>query len=430
MESKGFTENPYKPGAGHRPPFLAGRKEEQSQFAELLKQRVILKNMLLMGLRGVGKTVLLEELKEAAMKSNWAWVGSDLSEAASTDELRMAQRLVTDIALVTSRIKIDSKIEKSAGFLQAKTVVNRYLDYQALVDLYNALSGLPIDRLKEIVKISWIAISSFAPKVEGVVFAYDEAQNMANHPAKEQYPTSLLLDLFQSIQRQDIPAMLVLVGLPTLQKKLIEARTYFERMFETIDLCKLNDKDSTEAILIPLKDKQVGFTDLSVKTIKQMSDGYPYFIQYICKEAFDRFGELESEGREPIVPREEIIAKLDRDFYRRRWDKPTERQKELLAAIAHIDGHEDGFTVQEISEKTKSFLEKPIKSNQVSQMLTALTEMHFVFKRSHGKYFFAVPMLGDFIKRETENWEKIQPGLLNRKNAGEMDSPSASKTPE
>src|SRR4029077_1691247 len=86
-------ENPFKPGAGHKPPYLAGRKEEELEFRELLKQKVILKNLVLTGLRGVGKTVLLEALKPIAIDSGWVMVGTDLSESVSVSEENLAIRL-------------------------------------------------------------------------------------------------------------------------------------------------------------------------------------------------------------------------------------------------------------------------------------------------------------------------------------------------
>ena len=88
--------NPFRPGAGHRPPYLAGRREEKEEFRKLLRQTVITDNLVLTGLRGVGKTVLLEELKPMAVADGWLWVGTDLSESASISEVNLAQRLIAE----------------------------------------------------------------------------------------------------------------------------------------------------------------------------------------------------------------------------------------------------------------------------------------------------------------------------------------------
>ena len=114
-----FT-NPFRPGAGHTPPYLAGRTQEQAEFRRLLTQDVILENMVLTGLRGVGKTVLLESLKPLAMQDGWLWVGTDLSEAASVSELVLANRIITDLAVVTGNIFLGSERQAAFGFMRKK----------------------------------------------------------------------------------------------------------------------------------------------------------------------------------------------------------------------------------------------------------------------------------------------------------------------
>src|SRR5437660_200906 len=99
--------NPFRPGAGHAPPYLAGRDSEKAVFRELLSQQVILSNLILTGLRGVGKTVLLEELKPIAIKEKWAWVGTDLSESTSVSEDTVISRLLADLSVVTSNITLN-----------------------------------------------------------------------------------------------------------------------------------------------------------------------------------------------------------------------------------------------------------------------------------------------------------------------------------
>src|SRR5256885_896439 len=93
--------NPFKPGAGHMPPHLAGRLAQKQQFERLLDQEVILENVVLTGLRGVGKTVLLDTFKPMAMSKGWLWVGTDLSETTSVSEGRTAIRLLADLAVIT-----------------------------------------------------------------------------------------------------------------------------------------------------------------------------------------------------------------------------------------------------------------------------------------------------------------------------------------
>src|SRR5882757_6792656 len=108
--------NPFKPGAGHMPPYLAGRSAETEAFKRLLKQESILSNVVLTGLRGVGKTVLLETWKPMAMKQKWLWVGTDLSESTSLSEETLVIRLLTDLSVVTSSLMVSKQASFPMGF--------------------------------------------------------------------------------------------------------------------------------------------------------------------------------------------------------------------------------------------------------------------------------------------------------------------------
>ena len=108
--------NPFRPGAGHKPPYLAGRQAEREEFLRMLGQSTILENMVLTGLRGVGKTVLLDSFKPLAMSQGWVWVGTDLSESTSVSEDTMAIRLCTDLSPVTSGVVVGTEEVRNAGF--------------------------------------------------------------------------------------------------------------------------------------------------------------------------------------------------------------------------------------------------------------------------------------------------------------------------
>ena len=414
-------DNPFKPGAGHMPPYLAGRKIEQNEFCELLKQKVILKNMILTGLRGVGKTVLLRTLRPIAVRENWLWVGTDISESSSLTEENIALRLLTDIAITTSGIVIESSALRRIGFNEAiftdedsrssntdSTHVHRTLDFETLLGFYQQTPGLVSDKIKRVLEI----VASVISKMEwqGIVFAYDKAQNLSDHSNKEQYPLSLLLDVFQSIQRKDIPFMLVLTGLPTLHAKLVDARTYSERMFHIVELHKLNDEECREAILFPIQEDNcpVKFDNQSVDVIVETSGGYPYFIQFICREVYDIFIQQRSVGQKMGVPIYEIVRKLDSDFFAGRWSRATDRQRDLLTAISTLKNCEDEFTAIEVAEVSRNVLERGFTKGYVTQLFTALCKAGLIYKNRHGKYCYAVPLLGDFIKRQKSNSDNLE----------------------
>ena len=400
---KAKFRNPFRPGAGHMPPYLAGREHEVKEFSRLLEQDTILENLVLTGLRGLGKTVLLETFKPMAIQKGWLWAGTDLSESTSISEENLAIRLLTDLSVVTSSVVIASEERKKFGLTKETEQITTTLSYPVLRAYYDEIPGLVADKLKGVLETIWPLLGQFNKR--GVVFAYDEAQNLADHTARDQYPLSLLLDVFQSIQRKNIPFMLVLTGLPTLFPKLVEARTFAERMFRVVFLDPLSESETNQAVLKPIQSAKspVRFSAQSVSMIWKITRGYPYFIQYVCRDAFDVWVQNIDAGQTPIgIPVTEILRKLDSDFFAGRWARATDRQRELMRVISSLPNHDGEFSVQEVVEHlANKSLDKPFSSSHANQMLGALAEAGLIYKNRHGKYSFAVPLLGDFIRRQS-----------------------------
>src|SRR3989338_2509388 len=150
--------NPFRPGAGHMPPYLAGRDTEKEEFSKLITQNTILENMVLTGLRGVGKTVLLDTFKPIAINQGWLWVGTDLSESASISEANLATRILTDLSVLTSNIIIDRKQILQMGFSNLSTEVDTRMGFDFLSSLFNSTPGLISDKLKNILETVWSAL--------------------------------------------------------------------------------------------------------------------------------------------------------------------------------------------------------------------------------------------------------------------------------
>ncbi len=399
MAKSKFT-NPFRPGAGHMPPYLAGRRTEKEQFLKLLEQEVVLENLVLTGLRGVGKTVLLDKLKPLAMEAKWLWVGTDLSETASVSEDQICTRLIADLSVVTGSLTLDQKTdERHMGFGPAPQV-ERKLTFGTMLQIFNSTPGLPADKLKALLEIAWNVLKGTG--MSGIVFAYDEAQNMTDHAASHEYPLSLMLDVFQSIQRKGVPFMLLLTGLPTLFPKLVEARTYSERMFHVVFLDRLNHSESHEAIVRPVKDLPTQMSDESVELVIKESGGYPYFLQFICREVYDVFLR-HPPNAEVTVPTAAVKRKLDADFFAGRWAKASDRQRELLFVVAHLPNCEKEFTIREVADCSQTLPVKSFSSSHISSMFIKLSEAGLVYKNRHGKYAFAVPMMGEFILRQADH---------------------------
>ena len=394
--------NPFRPGAGQAPLYLAGRSKERDAFDSMIEQQPVLRNVIITGLRGVGKTVLLETLKPRAQNAGWLWTGTDLTESASLTEERICKRIVTDLSAILKPIILKRSEQLPFGFAKEIKKHETPLEFDDLWKIFESTPGLHEDKIKSVLWSVRNLLKGSAAR--GIVFAYDEAQNLSDNADRNEYPLSVLLDTFASIQRDhhEVNFLLVLTGLPTLFPRLNEARTYTERMFSVMHIGKLTTEDSREAILRPIEISQspLTFSPSSVDEIAEMSGGYPYFIQYICKEAFDAWISQMQNGEIPSVAKREITAKLDQDFFSARWDRATDRQQEFMKVIATLDTANAEFTIQEIVSASRKVLKKAFSPSHATQILSALLEKGLVYRNRHGKYSFAVPLMGDFISRQ------------------------------
>lgn len=392
--------NPFHPGAGHPPPYLAGRTAETETFRQLLRQDAIYDNLILSGLRGVGKTVLLDTvLRPIAMDSGWLTVGSDLSETVALSEENLATRLLADLATVSSSVGMQVAHQGAVGFGGGQRREDK-LDFDRLSAVYVDTPGLPVDKLKAVLMCVWQALQQQNASARGIVFAYDEAHNLVDRPTHDQYALCLLLDTFHSLQRTGLPLMLALAGLPTLFGQLVQARTFAQRMFNVVHLESLTPAASREAILRPIRNAEgIKLSDESVAKIVEMSGGYPYFIQFICREVYDAFIQRADRGEAARVPVVEITQKLDIRFFAGPWLGLTPRQRQFMYVIAKLDKPGE-FAVQEILGLSRDLLDRPFGASAANQMLATLSRTGLILKNRHGRYSFAIPLLGSFILRE------------------------------
>ncbi len=395
-------ENPFRPGAGTKPLYLAGRSHEKDEFAKAIGQRDLTQNILITGLRGVGKTVLLEELRPIATQHGWLWTGNDWNEAASVSEKDVATRLLVDLTAALApmvRYRVD---ELPIGFTAKPTPTDRPLAFDDLWGIYNSTPGFSSDKLKA--ALEHVAKIIANAKIRGIVFAYDEAQNLADKKEREQFPLSLVCDVFSNLQKRNLGCqfLLVMTGLPTLITHLNEARTYTERMFHTLVLDRLSEEETRQAILRPIEISKstLKFSDETISRIVAESRGYPFLIQYICREVFDAWIGRMTVGEAPSVPMKEITAKLDLDFFAPRWNRATDRQQVFMQVIATLPDADGEFAIQDITAASRTLLDNPFTPSHATQMLGHLAEKGLIYRNRRGSYCFAVPLLASFIRRQ------------------------------
>jgi len=395
------TKNPFRPGIGQAPPFLAGRKRETEEFKKLLTQNPILKNLVITGLKGVGKTALLTSFKSIAIDNGYFWAGSNLSESVGESEQALSLKLLKDLSHQTFFFPIDREIRKRIEAVSNIKIKEKTLTYDSLLGIYQNVGGLEIDKLKAILPLIWEVVK---PKAKGIVLAYDEAQLLKNKAAERQHPFTLLLDVIQYLQLREIPYFLVLTGLPDLVGDLHEARGYSERMFHIANLGRLTPEEAKDAIVKPIEaEGTITFSNNEIQSIIKHSHGYPYLIQFFCYEAFDTVLQQIKIGEKkvPYVDVSDFAKELDADFYGGKWNIATDRQRELMTVIAKLPNANDEFAAKEISDKSKEILPNPFSLNHVNNTLVKLIEDNLVFKNRRGKYSFALPMLAEYIKRQS-----------------------------
>ena len=164
----------------------------------------------------------------------------------------------------------------------------------------------------------------------------------------------------------------------------------------------MNVNDSKDAVLKPVESENcpIKFATETVDAIINMSGGYPYFIQFICREIYDAWINKAHQGLKLSVPVMEITKKLDTDFFVGRWARATDRQRELMQVIATLPNCDSEFSTQEVADLSRELLDKPFSSSHINQMLSSLNDAGLVYKNRYGKYIFDVPLLSSFIKRQ------------------------------
>jgi hypothetical protein len=437
MSQHVLIENPYRPGAGHAPPFLAGRSSEQLHFKRMLGQSHLTDNVLLTGLRGFGKTVLLGQMQKTAEAADWLWVGNDLSESSALSEERMAIRVLTDLSqAIAARIdQSDRATPHLAEGLQAKLDKLARADrgaftFDALKAHYEQTPGLPSDRLRAVL----VRVMSLVHKVKlkGVILAYDEAQCLFDRAATDQFPMSMLVETTSALQKKagPVPLMLVLCGLPQVFDALTQARTYTERMFHVMTLERLSKEETRAALTVPLTNlsAQLNTPPALIEKVMSLTGGYPYLIQFFGRELIEQLLENGGTLAPDKFPSSGAFERLDAGLFSARWNRTSDKQRELLGLIASRAPNANGeFSARELEQLRLETGDGG--EGNIAQMLGALCERGMLFRTRHGYYAFTVPMSEAMISRRmrrleemTSSWDN-HPPLEIREGAANEDAP-------
>lgn len=388
--SKDSGKNPYRPGVGVRPLYVAGREGPLRRFAAMLRAAPEQQaNMRITGLRGVGKTVLLEELADRASEAGWEPAFLELQPSHNTDEA-LERALGSLLGLTRERLSRLERLRKVAGRALRATSVSVSWEEISLSVSFGSVREE--DLARELFDTVELAL---ARGRAGVVLLLDEAQLVRDERDRHgEHPLSLLLAPVVALQRRELPLGLVLCGLPTLTANLQKARSYSERLFRGEELGSLDPEQALEAFTRPLEQTARTSESGLARAVVEEVEGYPYFLQLWGSELWDaadvagvkRFTTTLLDAVRP-----DIYGRLDGDFYEPRMATLTPAEQDLLAASAACP-----YPPLRTADLGRMSQKSP---GNVNVLLGRLVDAGALYRVRKGEYAYTAPRFRDYLLR-------------------------------
>ena len=384
--------NPFRPGNGIVPPVLAGRDAALNSFARLLDEnlRGLPRNLMLYGLRGTGKTVLLQVFRQICEEKGWLLVEREFNERYRDEEV-FAEALLQDLTAAASRISL-VKRAKQVGKEVAELLKPEELEVLGVrYKPFYRSRKIPLeDHLKNHLVDNWKVFASAAEEVHGLVFLYDEFHTVRD--VEPNFPLASLLGGLAHAQRTGCRYILVVSGLPNMKANMKEAKTYVERMFRFEEVGNLGSEDAKKAIEEPIVKAGIAFDPKVIEAIVRETRGYPYFLQfygYYLVETLNRERVSVSDYEKVHAG---MLEELDRSFFEDRFEQASDAEQDVLFAVARLG--EDNVKTSDISRKCKQYYQTLMSS------LNRLIDKNLIYKARKGRYSFALPLFRDFLLRK------------------------------
>lgn len=382
--------NPYAPGAGTPPPELAGR-DELLRTVSIASQRIRAgrhaKSVLMVGLRGVGKTVLLDRLRDDAEALGLHTLRMEAPENRSLPAILAPQLRQALLRLSRSEQARDlgrRALRALAGF--ATSLKLKYQDIEVGLDL-EPEPGLADNGDLEHDLQALLEAAGRAAQAAGtaLLLFIDELQYV-----EEEQLASLITALHRCAQQQ-VPVMLVGAGLPQLPGRMGRAKSYAERLFEFPFVGPLDPDAAREALEVPARELGVAYDPAATARILAETEGYPYFLQEWGKHAWDAATTSPITAHDVQAASASATAALDESFFRVRFDRLTPSEKRYLRAMAELGPgpHRSGDIAALLERKVTAL--GPTRNQLISKGM--------VWSPSHGDTAFTVPMFDRFMVR-------------------------------
>jgi hypothetical protein len=391
--------NPYAPGAGQRPPELAGRDRELRQF-EITLERVASgrpeRSLVLSGLRGVGKTVLLNALRSLAVQRYW---GTGKIEARADQSIRIpiAQSVHAAVRDIAHRHRDPDRVDGVTG------VVKAFAQRTGLADRKGHRWTPPMDVAAakgraDSGDLELDLTELFSDTAElardlgvGVAICIDEMQDIASAEL------SALCAACHEISQQGGPLIIVGAGLPHLPVALATSKSYAERLFHYRAIDRLPRNEADRALLIPASTEDVGYDDDALAELYRLTDGYPYFVQAYGKVAWDcaPASPITASDVKEAAPLAE--AELAVGFFGARFERATPAERDYMRVMAELGLQTDDGPVS-TADVAGQLGRKP---SSLSPARDGLIKKGLVFAEERGVVRFTVPHFGQFLRTQS-----------------------------
>lgn len=382
--------NPFAPGAGTRPPELAGRDELLASVAitlERIRAGRSAKSVLMVGLRGVGKTVLLDRMRDDAEAAGIHTLQIEAPEARSLPAL-----LAPELRRALLRLSREERAKELAtralrglaGFAKALKV--KYRDIEVGLD-FDPEPGLADNGDLDHDLQALLEAAGAAAQAGNTALAIfiDELQYV-----EEDELASLITALHRAAQRQ-LPVVLVGAGLPQLRGRMGRAKSYAERLFDFTEIGPLSSVAAERALVKPIHDEHAEITRDAVATIITTTQRYAYFLQEWGKHSWDAADSSPISADDAVAASVTAIAALDAGFFGVRFDRLTPSEKRYLRAMAELGPgpHRSGDIARKLDRKVTSLA--PLRSQLINKGM--------IWSPSHGDTGFTVPLFDEFMRR-------------------------------
>jgi hypothetical protein len=389
-----WPPGPYRPGNGIDPPYLGDREEQIEAVRAFLRDPRHPRNVLITGLRGVGKTVLLNHMEAEAEAAGWIAIDREFSEPDS-EPPAFANAVLTDVNRALRRLSLSARLKERAGQLLQTAIDSvgalavSYGEFKVSVDTKRRGSGPP-RRLDDDLREALMRICELCQKSEhkGLVLRYDEFHVVREHSGA---PTlSALLSATSAVQQHSLPMMLMLCGLPPVVDNLSRSKSYSERMFLTQQLGNLRPPEDRAAFVDPAVRLGRRFTEEVVDAVMEDTGGYPFFIQVYGDALWTgSAGEtIAMSDFKRLRPR--ILATLDAGFFRARYVRASPNERKLMRDIAAVGESATSEQLQQASGR---------RNNEIQPTVSSLIQKGLIYRPERARVAFTAPMFGAFLRR-------------------------------